>query len=99
MKPIDADNSVEEGIYNMTSEMKRGMLYICQECKNTIREIESYVWDPKAAEKGYDEPLKRDDHTIDALRYVINTHKVSVYQPYNEAQHMKNWQNRYGQRG
>lgn len=99
MKPVDADNSVEEGIYNMTSEMKRGMLYVCSECKNTIREIESYVWDPKAAEKGYDEPLKKDDHAIDALRYVINTHKVGVYQPYNDAQHLKNWNNRYGQRG
>jgi PBSX family phage terminase large subunit len=99
MKPIDADNNVEEGIYKMTSEMKRGMLYICQDCKNTIREIESYVWDPKAAEKGYDEPLKKDDHALDALRYVMNTHKVSTYQPYDESKHKQNWNNRFGQRG
>jgi PBSX family phage terminase large subunit len=98
MKPVDADNNVEEGIYKMTSEMKRGMLYICSECKNTIREIESYVWDPKAAEKGYDEPLKKDDHAIDALRYVINTHKVNIYQPYDELKHKQSWNNRFGQR-
>jgi PBSX family phage terminase large subunit len=99
MKPIDADNNVEEGIYKMTSEMKRGMLYICRECKNTIREIESYVWDPRSAEKGYDEPLKKDDHAIDALRYVMNTHKVSTYQPYDDLKHKQNWNNRFGQRG
>ena len=99
MRPIDANNDVEEGIYKMTSEMKRRMLFICQECKNTIREIESYVWDPKASDRGYDEPLKKDDHTIDALRYVLNTHKISVYQPYDESKHVRNWNNRYGSRG
>jgi PBSX family phage terminase large subunit len=82
IRPIDANNDVEEGIYKMTSEMKRGMIYICQECKNTIREIESYVWDSKAAQRGYDEPLKKDDHAIDALRYAINTHKITEYKPY-----------------
>jgi len=82
MHVVDANNDVEEGIFKMTSEMKRGMLFVCSECTNTIREIESYVWDPRAAEKGYDEPLKKDDHAIDALRYVIASHKVSVYEPH-----------------
>ncbi len=48
-------------------------------CTNLIREIESYVWDPKSSEKGYDEPLKKDDHAVDALRYAITTHKVSSF--------------------
>ena len=96
LRPIDANNDVEEGIYKMTSEMKRGFLYVCQECKNTIREIESYVWDTKAAEKGYDEPLKKDDHAIDALRYVVNTHKIQEYQPYsNRTLGYSDWNNRY----
>lgn len=96
MKPVDADNSVDEGIYKMTSEMKRGMLYVCSDCKNTIREIESYVWDPRAAEKGYDEPLKKDDHAIDALRYVINTHKIQEYKPYaDRTLGYSDWNNRY----
>ena len=62
--------------------MKRGVLFVCAECKNLIKEIESYVWDNKASERGYDEPVKRDDHAIDALRYVIATHKVATYEPY-----------------
>lgn len=81
---VDANNEVLDGITMMTSEMKRGTIVICQECKNTIREIETYVWDQKAALKGWDEPLKKDDHTVDALRYAIATHKVNVYNPYKD---------------
>jgi PBSX family phage terminase large subunit len=85
---IDADNDVISGITYMTSEMRRGALFICSECKTLIREIESYVWDPKAAEKGYDEPLKKDDHCIDATRYAIYSHKISVYD-YNKHRQMQ----------
>lgn len=79
---IDANNEVLDGIGIMASEMSKGNLVIMNNCKNTIREIESYVWDSKAAERGYDEPMKKDDHTTDALRYCLATHKVSTYQPY-----------------
>jgi PBSX family phage terminase large subunit len=82
MHTVDANNDVENGIYMMTSEMRRGALIICSECKNLIREVESYVWDSKASERGYDEPMKRDDHAIDALRYVVASHKISTYDPY-----------------
>jgi PBSX family phage terminase large subunit len=93
---VDANNDVDNGIQMMTSEMKKGSLFICSECKNTIREIESYVWDSRSASKGYDEPLKKDDHTTDALRYCIASHKVSVYDPYKQKQLQQDWQtNKY----
>lgn len=76
---IDADNDVENGIQNMTSEMKKGNLYVLEECVNTIREIEGYVWDSKAAERGYDEPLKKNDHSTDCLRYACFTHKIAKF--------------------
>lgn len=79
---VHANNDVENGISIMTSEMSKGNLFVCSECVNTIREIESYVWDTKAAEKGWDEPIKKDDHAVDALRYCLASHKVSTYQPY-----------------
>jgi PBSX family phage terminase large subunit len=79
MHVMHANNDVENGIQMMTTEMKKGNLYVLDECKNTIRELQSYVWDPKAAEKGYDQPLKKDDHACDALRYVMATHKVASY--------------------
>lgn len=76
---VHADNDVVNGINFMTSEMQKGNLYVCESCSNLIREIESYVWDSKAAEKGDDAPLKKDDHGIDAMRYAVYTHKISVY--------------------
>lgn len=82
---VHANNDVDNGIQMMTSEMKKGNLYICEGCTNTIREIQSYVWDSKAADKGYDEPSKKDDHAVDALRYAIASHRVAVYDPYKEA--------------
>lgn len=82
MHVVDADNDVFNGLSYMTSEMSKGNLFICEECVNLIREIESYVWDSRAAEKGEDKPLKKDDHSLDALRYVFFTHKVAPYSPY-----------------
>ena len=85
---IDADNDVINGINYMTSEMQKGNLFICSECVNLIREVESYVWDPKASEKGEDAPLKKDDHSIDSVRYPIYSHKISTfdYEAHNKAQ-------------
>jgi len=92
---VDADNDVEEGIKKMTSEMADGNLFVKDCCPNLIREIEGYVWDPKAAEQGYDEPLKRDDHAIDALRYAVYTHKVPTYRPYKDDRDNDYLQNRF----
>jgi PBSX family phage terminase large subunit len=97
---VDANNDVVEGINFTTSEMKKGNLFVCQNCPNTIREIESYVWDPKKAEKGEDAPLKKDDHCLDAMRYAVYTHKVASYdyQEHNKRQ-QDYWNNRFGPRG
>lgn len=83
MHVLHANNDVENGIQILTSEMKKGNLFILDTCTNLIKEIESYVWDPKEASKGYDVPLKKDDHAIDALRYAIASHKISIYNPYS----------------
>lgn len=93
---VDADNDVVNGINFMASEMQKGNLFVCSECVNMIREIESYVWDPKASERGEDEPLKKDDHSIDSARYAIYSHKIPVfdYEAHNRLQ--QNWaQNRF----
>lgn len=71
--PIDADNDVLNGIQTLTNVMNEGTLTVCQSCANLIREIEGYVWDPKQSMQGYDEPLKQDDHAVDALRYAIRS--------------------------
>lgn len=100
MHPVDADNDVVQGIEKVIDVMKRGRLFVLNKCSNLIREIEGYVWDDKKSEKGEDAPMKVNDHAIDALRYAIYTHKVSVWN--NEA-HMKNqeryWKERYWRDG
>lgn len=96
MHVVEADNDVYNGIQYMTSEMGKGNLFVCRECTNLIREIESYVWDIKKSEKGVDEPVKKADHALDGLRYAIYTHKVAVYDPYKEKEMQRDWQqNKY----
>lgn len=85
MHIVQADNDVYNGIQVMTSEMAKGNLYICAECKNLIREVEGYIWDNKKSAKGDDEPVKKADHGVDALRYCMLTHKVQTYQPYKNS--------------
>ena len=87
MTVIDADNDVLNGLTYMCSEMCKGNLFVLKECVNTIKELESYVWDNKACERGDERPLKKDDHCVDAMRYCFYTHKVVPYQPYKHSSH------------
>lgn len=89
---IDANNEVLDGIGIMTSEMAKGNLFVMPNCKNLIREIESYVWDSRAAKKGWDEPLKQNDHAVDALRYAVASHKVETYNPYKDKHNHEEYQ-------
>lgn len=81
---IHANNDVFNGIQKMTDMVRNGQCVILENCTNLIREIEGYVWDPKEAKRGYDEPLKENDHAIDALRYALYTHKIAEYKPYKD---------------
>jgi len=93
---IHANNDVYNGIQKMAASLHNGELLICRECKNTIREIESYVWDNKKSETGEDAPVKKDDHCMDALRYAVYTHKINEYNPYADQQRSQDYrQNRF----
>jgi PBSX family phage terminase large subunit len=67
----DADNDVTEGIKTVSSYLSMGDLKICRNCRNLIGEVQEYCWDSKAAERGEDAPIKRNDHALDALRYAL----------------------------
>ncbi len=95
-----ANNEVFDGIQIMTDQMKKGNLKVLSCCTNLIREIERYSWDPKESLKGYDEPIKKDDHAVDALRYAIASHKISTYDPYNSSHNPQDYlQNRFHSQG
>ena len=69
----DADNSVLDGIRLIQDLFERGLLYIHKSCKHTIREVTGYKWNEKSAQRGKEEPVKKDDHTPDTLRYFGKT--------------------------
>lgn len=72
-QPHLADNEVLDGIRQVSSLLASGRLLIHSSCKYLIDELQSYSWDPKAAARGEDAPIKVNDHSSDALRYGIYT--------------------------
>lgn len=68
-----ADNDVEDGIRTVSSFMALKRIHVHRRCKRTVKGIENHVWDPKAALRGIEQPLKQRDDEADALRYGIKT--------------------------
>jgi PBSX family phage terminase large subunit len=67
---LDAKNDVLEGIKVVSKFVANKNLVIHESCKTLIEVIQSYCWDPKAADRGEDKPLKKREHCMDALRYL-----------------------------
>lgn len=67
----DADNDVVNGIRQVASFLGNKLFFIDRSCAATRQEITSYVWDPKAQDRGEDVPLKQNDHAMDRNRYFI----------------------------
>ena len=65
-----ADNSVIDGIRNVSTLLKLERLHFSETCKDTIREFSLYRWDEKSHE---DKPLKENDHAMDDMRYFVQT--------------------------
>ncbi|MFD0210822.1 PBSX family phage terminase large subunit [Streptomyces hirsutus] len=73
LSPRPAHNKVLSGIRILMALFAADKLRIHSSCKELLKEIDGYVWDPKATERGEDAPLKQNDHGVDALRYAIKT--------------------------
>lgn len=67
-----ANNDVKSGIQRVSSLFGAELLFVHKRCEGLREELQSYSWDPKAQERGKDEPLKEHDHGPDGLRYCIN---------------------------
>jgi PBSX family phage terminase large subunit len=72
---IDADNSVSDGIRRVSAMFNRKKLRINKQgCPNGVKEMQTYAWADKRAEKtGKEEPIKLHDHYPDAVRYIVQT--------------------------
>lgn len=72
-KVLKAKNDVMDGIRQVGTAFNQDMIIIASSCENIQKELATYVWDPKAAERGEDKPVKTYDHACDALRYFVST--------------------------
>lgn len=68
-----AKNDVLDGIRFVGNLLNLGLLLFSEDCKETIKEFGSYIWDDKALEHGEDRPVKQYDHCMDAVRYFAYT--------------------------
>lgn len=68
-----ATNDVTDGIRSVSSLLAADRLLVHKSCEGLLTELPGYSWDPKATERGEDAPIKIDDHSADALRYVIHS--------------------------
>lgn len=71
MSPMYADNSVQDSIRVISQLFATGKLFIGKDCPILTKELQGYVWDQAAAEKGVEQPMKVADHGVDALRYAV----------------------------
>jgi PBSX family phage terminase large subunit len=68
-----ADKAVNYGIGVVASLLGTHELLVTDRCQGLIQEMPGYSWDPAAALRGEDKPIKTADDSVDALRYVVVT--------------------------
>lgn len=76
-------NDVAAGINNVKVRIQKKKLFVMANCQKTIEEFRMYRWQTpqKSAQNDAKEaPIKKDDHLLDALRYVC------MARPYFEVQ-------------
>lgn len=86
-------DSVTYGINKIRDLLKQGRIHIHENCKNTIFEFETYHYpdDEKKDGNNKENPVKENDHAMDALRYVIMANMPSIkmneddYKLYNQS--------------
>src|SRR3990167_1400418 len=69
---LKGKDSVESGIQKIRELLVSGKLLINKRCVNLISEFEMYSYDDEIIERNEKEnPIKANDHALDALRYVV----------------------------
>ncbi len=71
----DVFSGIERVKQYLNKEGVKPKLYIFKSCSNLIRELKSYRWGKN------DNPIKTDDHSLDALRYYIMTKPALIKKP------------------
>lgn len=69
-------------------------LYIFKNCVNLIEHVRQYQWKkqpPTQEEDAKEQPLKKDDHDVDALGYVLMTRPEITAKPINSTPGPNDW--------
>jgi len=72
------DKDVLDGINLVSNLFNLNLLMINRRCVMLIKELTSYIWDEKAAQRGEEQPAKINDHLVDCLRYFCKTLIIPV---------------------
>ncbi len=74
-RPVKADNAVLKGVSDVATLLDYPnapkLVFVENATPILWEELNGYVWDSKAAERGEDKPVKEADHGVDALRYAV----------------------------
>jgi PBSX family phage terminase large subunit len=102
----EANNNVETGILRVNSYIERGKLKVYSTCINTVREHLRYQFPELDMdnEKNLDEkPMKKDDHSCDATRYMMmalpedpKLLKLVAFEPKKSYNYLNSTENEYG---
>lgn len=69
---IKGKDSIKNGIDRVREVLKANKLRVQKDCKNVIMEFETYAYPDKKDMRNEEEnPIKENDHAMDAIRYVI----------------------------
>lgn len=83
---IKNKDSIQNGINRVRELLKRGKLKIYKDCTALINEFETYSYPEKRPNQNeYENPIKENDHALDALRYALSTNKVDDLTPEQRA--------------
>jgi hypothetical protein len=67
------DNDEETGIPAVTARLADGSLRVLEDaCPNLLREAQLYRYDTEGDDRHSEKPIKKDDHALDALRYLVS---------------------------
>ena len=67
----DAENTVVLGIARVQKCLTYGILSVSPEQGNLVDEFGLYEYDKDALDRGKEQPVKMNDHCMDALRYLV----------------------------
>lgn len=91
--PADKDKSLGietvRALLKVRADTGRPRLHIASRCRNLIKELASYRYpDGTKNNDPRNEPVKKDDHTCDALRYILHSEKAYSPIPDSELEAM-----------